>query len=302
MNKNLEEKIVKILLFIAAFTTVFFVCLIGVFVFKEGSPVLIKYGLGNFLFGDKWNPTNNIYGILPMIVGTAFVTFVSIVIGAPMGIAVAVYLAEISHNAIARIVVPAVELLAGIPSVVYGLFGMVAIRGLIAGLARGPLQEYLPSNYQTGYSVLGGGIVLAIMILPTVINISLDSLRAVPSEYKEGSLALGASHWQTIYKVIIPAAKSGIITGIILGIGRAMGETMAVIMVVGNTALIPQLNLRGLFAPVRTLTGNIALEMGYAAPEHQQALFATGIILFVFIIILNGITTVLVRKGVNQHD
>lgn len=300
MDRNLEEKIIKVLLFITALTAVFSVCLIGIFVFREGAPVLLKYGITSFLFGSKWNPTNQIYGILPMIVGTIFVTFVAIILGAPMGIAVAIYLAEIAPARISKIIVPAVELLAGIPSVIYGLFGMVAIRGLLADISRGPLSEYLPSNYQTGYCVLGAGIVLAIMILPTVINISLDSLRAVPSEYKEGSLALGVSHWQTIYKVLVPAARSGIITAVILGIGRALGETMAVIMVVGNTALIPQLNLKGLFAPARTLTGNIALEMGYAAPEHQQALFATGIVLFVFIIILNGLTTALVRKGVRQ--
>jgi len=298
LDRNTEERIVRILLFITAFTAVFSVLLIGIFVFKEGSPVLIKYGIGNFIFGTNWNPTSQIYGILPMIVGTIFVTFIAILIGAPMGIAVAIYLAEIASAKFSRIVVPAVELLAGIPSVVYGLFGMFAIRGVIESIARGPLQGFLPANYQSGYSVLTAGIVLAIMILPTVINISLDSLRAVPWEYKEGSLALGASHWQTIYKVLVPAAKSGIITAIILGIGRALGETMAVIMVIGNTPLIPEFGWTGLFAPARSLTANIALEMGYAAPEHQQALFATGIVLFVFIIILNSITSLFVRKGV----
>lgn len=297
MDRNTEERIVRILLFITAFTAVFSVLLIGIFVFKEGSPVLIKYGIGNFIFGTKWNPTSQIYGILPMIVGTIFVTFIAILIGAPMGIAVAIYLAEIASAKFSRIVVPAVELLAGIPSVVYGLFGMFAIRGVIESIARGPLQSFLPASYQSGYSVLTAGIVLAIMILPTVINISLDSLRAVPWEYKEGSLALGASHWQTIYKVLVPAAKSGIITAIILGIGRALGETMAVIMVIGNTPLIPEFGWTGFFAPARSLTANIALEMGYAAPEHQQALFATGIVLFIFIIILNSITSLFVRKG-----
>lgn len=288
------------LLFMTALTAVLSVLLIGIFVFKEGSPVLIKYGLGNFLFGERWNPTNQIYGIYPMIVGTLFVTFVAILIGAPMGIAVAIYLAEISSGKLPKLIVPAVELLAGIPSVIYGLFGMFAIRGIIESLSRGLLQGVLPQNYQSGYSILTAGIVLAIMILPTVINISLDSLRAVPKEYKEGSLALGASHWQTIYKVLVPAAKSGIVTAIILGVGRALGETMAVIMVIGNTPLVPALNWTGLFAPARSMTANIALEMGYAGPEHQQALFATGIVLFIFIIILNSITTLLVRKGVKS--
>ncbi len=297
MDRNAEEKIVRIILFMTALTAVFSVLLIGIFVFKEGAPVLIKYGLDNFLLGTVWNPTRQIYGILPMIAGTLYVTIAAIMIGAPMGIAVAVYLVEIAHERITKVIIPAVQLLAGIPSVVYGLFGMFAIRGLIESIARGPLQNVLPANYQSGYSILTAGIILAIMILPTVINISIDSLRAVPREYKEGSLALGVSHWQTIYKVLVPAAKSGIITAIILGIGRALGETMAVIMVIGNTALIPALNWTGLFAPARSLTANIALEMGYAGPEHQQALFATGIVLFVFIMILNSFTMLLVRKG-----
>ncbi len=300
LDRNLEERIVRVLLFITAFTAVFSVLLIGFFVFKEGSPVLVKYGLSNFILGTKWNPTSQVYGILSMIVGTIFVTFVSILIGAPMGIAVAIYLAEIASEKFARVITPAVELLAGIPSVVYGLFGMFAIRGVIESISRGPLHNILPANYQSGYSILTAGIVLAIMILPTVINISLDSLRAVPREYKEGSLALGASHWQTIHKVLVPAAKSGILTAVILGIGRALGETMAVIMVIGNTPLIPEFSWTGLFAPARSLTANIALEMGYAAPEHQQALFATGIVLFVFIIVLNSITSMFVRKGVRS--
>ncbi|MCR2804291.1 phosphate ABC transporter permease subunit PstC [Paenibacillus soyae] len=296
MNRLLEEKIVKTLLFITAFTAVFSVLLIGVFVFIEGLPIFFKYGITDVLFGNVWNPTNQVYGIWPMIVGTIYVTFVAILIGAPMGLGVAVYLVEIANQRISRIIIPAVELLAGIPSVVYGLFGMFAVRGVISSLERGPLAEYLPSNYQTGYSILTAAIILAIMILPTIINISLDALRAVPKEYKEGSLALGVSHWQTIYKVLVPAAKSGIITAIILGVGRALGETMAVIMVIGNTPLVPALDWTGLFAPARSMTANIALEMGYAGPEHQQALFATGIVLFVFIIILNSITTLLVRR------
>lgn len=297
LSKILEEKVVKVFLYATAVVAIFSVLLIGIFVFIEGLPIFFKYGIWDIIFGSVWNPTNQIYGILPMIVGTIYVTFVAVIIGAPMGVAVAVYLVEIANKRVTNIIVPAVELLAGIPSVVYGLFGMFAVRGIIANLERGPLAEYLPSNYQTGYSILTAGIILAIMILPTIINISLDALRAVPHEYKEGSLALGVSHWQTIYKVLVPAAKSGIITAIILGIGRALGETMAVIMVIGNTPLIPALDWTGLFAPARSLTANIALEMGYAGPEHQQALFATGIVLFVFIIVLNSITTLLVRKG-----
>lgn len=302
MFRLLEEKLMKSILFFLAFTAVLTVLLIGVFVFIEGFPIFAKYGFKDVIFGDVWNPTNQVYGIWPMIVGTCFVTFIAILIGAPMGVAVAIYLVEIASQKITRIIIPAVELLAGIPSVVYGLFGMFAIRRIISDLGRGPLQDYLPASYQTGYSILTAGIILAIMILPTIINISLDALRAVPREYKEGSLALGVSHWQTIYKVLIPVAKSGIITSIILGIGRALGETMAVIMVIGNTPLVPEMDWTGLFAPARSLTANIALEMGYAGPEHQQALFATGIILFVFIIILNSVTSLLVRKKEAGHE
>ncbi|OUS76584.1 phosphate ABC transporter permease subunit PstC [Paenibacillus sp. MY03] len=296
LSRILEEKIVKTLLFITAITAVFSVLLIGVFIFIEGLPIFFKYGIVDVLFGTVWNPTNQVYGIWPMIVGTIYVTFVAILIGAPMGVGVAVYLVEIAHQRISRIIIPAVELLAGIPSVVYGLFGMFAVRGVISSLERGPLAEYLPANYQTGYSILTAAIILAVMILPTIINISLDALKAVPREYKEGSLALGVSHWQTIYKVLVPAAKSGIITAVILGVGRALGETMAVIMVIGNTPLVPAMDWTGLFAPARSMTANIALEMGYAGPEHQQALFATGIVLFMFIIVLNSVTTLLVRR------
>ena len=297
MKHTTREKIVKVFLFLAAFTAVLSVVFIAFFVFLEGLPIFMRYGVSEILFGQQWSPTNQIFGILPMVIGTIFVTFLAIFIGAPLGISVAIFLAEISPPRISGLVRPAVELLAGIPSVVYGLFGMVLIVSIIANISRGPLGEFLPPNYQVGFSVLAGGIILAIMILPTVINISEDAIRSVPKEYKEGALALGASKWQTIYNVILPAAKSGIITSVILGTGRALGETMAVIMIVGNTVLIPEFGWQGLFAPVRTLTGNIALEMGYAGPEHYQALFATGIVLFVFTMLLNVITTLIVRRG-----
>ncbi|MGF7186727.1 phosphate transport system permease protein [Desulfitispora alkaliphila] len=296
-NRDFEEKIVKLLLLAMALTSVLALALIGFFIFKEGMPIFLEYGLFNVIFGTTWNPTNQIYGIFPMIVGTILVTAVALIIGAPMGIAVAVFLAEIAPQKYAQIVRPAIELLAGIPSVVYGLFGMVVIREIISAVAKGPFGDILPAHYQTGYSVLAGGIILAIMILPTVINISEDAIRCVPKEYKEGAMALGASKWQNIYTVVVPAAKSGILAAIILGIGRALGETMAIIMVVGNTVLIPELGWEGLFAPVRSMTGNIALEMGYAGPEHRQALFATGIVLFVFIMFLNSLTMALAKRG-----
>lgn len=297
---NSKEKIIETGLFIAAITQVLVIILIGFFVFKEGLPVMQKYGVIEFLFGEIWNPTNQIYGIYPMIIGTIVVTLGSLILGVPLGIATAIFLAEIVPDKIGRIFRPAIELLAGIPSVIYGLFGMVLVKNLILYIEREFLGAVLPPQYQVGYSVLTASIILAVMILPTIINISEDSIRSVPMEYKEGSLALGATHWQTISKVLLPAAKSGIMTSVVLGMGRALGETMAVIMVAGNTVLIPELSPAGIFAPVRTLTGNIALEMGYAGPEHQQALFATGIVLFVFIMVLNLFAGYIARKGVRN--
>lgn len=296
VNNNLEEKVIKVILFIMALTSVISLGLIGYYIFQEGLPFMLDYGVTNFVFGTKWAPLNQIYGILPMIIGTVVVTFVALLIGAPIGIATAIYLSKIASPKVAGIIRPMVDLLAGIPSVVYGLFGMVVIREILRNLAHGPLKNFLPANYQTGYSVLAGSIVLAIMILPTIISISSDAIKAVPSEYQEASLGLGASKWQSISTVVVPAAKSGIVSSIILGMGRALGETMAIIMVAGNTVAIPEFGWKGLFAPVRTLTGNVAIEMSYAGPEHRQALFATGIILFVFIMILNSITLAVVRQ------
>lgn len=296
VNNNIEERIVKIILFVLALTSVVALGLIGFFIFKEGLPFMLDYGIKDFIFGKEWAPLQSIYGIYPMIVGTVYVTILALIIGAPIGIAVAIFLSKIAPPKVARAIKPMIELLAGIPSVVYGLFGMIVIRALIRELAHGPLGEYLPANYQTGYSVLAGSIILAIMILPTIITLSTDAINAVPSEYYEASIGLGASKWQSIYTVIVPAAKSGIVSSIILGMGRALGETMAIIMVAGNTVAIPELGWQGIFSPVRTLTGNVALEMGYAGPEHRQALFATGIILFIFIIILNSITLAVVKK------
>lgn len=297
-NRNsIEEGIVKVILFIMALTSIVSLGLITFFIFKEGLPFMIDYGIFDFIFGTTWDPTRQVYGIFPMIVGSVIVTLLAIIIGAPIGIAVAVYLEEIAPPKVTRIIRPAIQLLEGIPSVVIGLFGMVVLINTIRLLARGPLSDVLPASYQTGYSVLAGALILVIMILPTIISISADSIRAVPNEYKEAALALGASKWQTIYRVVVPAAKSGVIAAVILGIGRAIGETMAIIMVVGNAVQIPIPGLEALFAPVRTLTGNIALEMGYAGPEHRQALFATGIVLFCFIIIINSITLVFRRKG-----
>lgn len=295
-KSNIEEAIAKVVLFIMALSSIISLGLITFFVFNEGLPFMINYGITDFIFGTTWNPTEQVYGIFPMIVGSIIVTILAIVVGAPLGIAVAVYLVEIAPRRVAKVVKPAIQLLEGIPSVVIGLFGMVVIIDVIRRIARGPLGEYLPAGYQTGYSVLAGVLILTIMILPTVITITADSIRSVPQEYKEASLAMGATKWQTIYRVVVPAAKSGILAAVILGVGRAIGETMAIIMVVGNSVQIPIPGWETVFAPVRTLTGNIALEMGYAGPEHRQALFATGIILFLFIIIINSLSLVLRRR------
>jgi phosphate transport system permease protein len=291
-----KEKVYEKILLICAFVSVITIILIGGFVLAEGFPVVLKTGVFKFLLGKEWFPTSGVFGILPMIVGTFAVTFGALVLGVPLGVSTAIFLAEFAPPKVCQIVRPAVELLAGIPSVIYGLFGMVIINEIIMKIERTYLSGFLAPEYQRGYSVLSAAVILAIMILPTVINISEDAIRSVPKEYKEASLALGATEWQTIYRVIVPAASSGIITAVVLGMGRALGETMAVIMVAGNTVAIPG----SIFAPVRTLTGNIAIEMGYAAGDHMSALFATGIVLFIIIMLLNTFATYIAKKGVKR--
>ena len=275
------EIIIRTVLLLSAITGILGVVLITVFIIKEGIPVLSSTGLLNFLGGTKWAPTNEIFGIFPMIVGSSLTTLGALIIGVPIGLGCSIYLAELASQRVQNILRPGIDLLAGIPSVIYGLYGMVVIVPLIRKTFGG-----------SGFSVLAGSVVLAIMILPTIINISTSSIKAVPKDYKEASLAMGSSHWQAIINVVLPSAKSGIFAGIILGLGRAIGETMAVIMITGNTAIIP----KSIFSSVRTLTGNIGIEMGYASGTHQQALFATGIVLFVFIMIINAIANSLPRR------
>lgn len=275
------EFVIRTILLLSAITGILGVVLITVFIVKEGLPVLSSTGLFNFLGGTKWAPTNEIFGIFPMIVGSALTTLGALIIGVPIGLGCSIYLAELASDRVQNILKPGIDLLAGIPSVIYGLYGMVVIVPLIRKTFGG-----------SGFSVLAGSVVLAIMILPTIINISTSSIKSVPKDYKEASLAMGSSHWQAIVNVVLPSAKSGIFAGIILGLGRAIGETMAVIMITGNTAIIP----KSIFSPVRTLTGNIGIEMGYASGTHQQALFATGIVLFVFIMIINAIANSLPRR------
>lgn len=267
---------------LCAIVAILSVLLITIFIFREGWPVIAKTGIKDFFLGSVWAPIQGIYGIYPMIAGTILVTVGALVLGVPIGIGCAIFLAEIVNDKASDIIRQGVELLAGIPSVIYGLYGMSVIVPIIR-----------KAFNNQGFSILAGSIVLAIMILPTIINISKNAIESVPKEYKECSLALGSSHWQAITKVILPAARSGIAASIILGMGRAIGETMAVIMITGNTALIPE----SILSPARTLTGNIGIEMGYATGEHQKALFATGIVLFVFIMILNSIVNLIPKKA-----
>lgn len=278
-NRNSEKIIEKILMLCAAIF-ILAIILITIFIFAKGIPLLFKIGISDFLFNSDWRPTKGFYGIWTMFVGSLAVTFSSMLWAVPLGIMTAIFMAEIAPHRVGRLLGSLVELLAGIPSVVYGFVGLIVIVPFI--------RDYLGGN---GLSVLAGAIILGIMILPTVINISRDSIMAVPKEYKEGSLALGATHYQTIARVIVPAARSGIITAIVLGMGRAIGETMAVVMVTGNSTVIPG----SILSPVRTMTSNIVLEMGYASGDHQAALFATGMILFVFIVCLNLIVTLSVK-------
>ena len=266
------DRLVRLALLLVAFSAVSVLAVITVFIVGQGTPIMFKYGLKSFLAGSEWYPSEKLFGLWPMIVGSVYVTAGALVIGVPLGLACAIVLTEFSSRRVRSFIKPVIELLAGIPSVVYGFMGVIILVPFIRETLGGP-----------GLSVLAASIILGVMILPTIISISVDSLQAVPPSYREGSIALGATKWQTVKMVLLPAARSGIIASIILGMGRAIGETMAVIMVAGNAASVPGSVLQ----PVRTLTSNIALEMGYASGEHRQALFATGVILFVIIMILN---------------
>ncbi len=286
MSRIFADRSAKYLVIASAALSFVVLLAIAIFTLREGLPAFQDIGLFNFLLGTEWRPGQDQYGILPMIIGSVFVTVVAMVIAVPLGIACAILLAEVAPHRVHRILRPAVELLVGIPSVVYGLVGMMLIVPLVRQIGG------------TGFSVLAAGIVLAAMVLPTIISIGEDSLRAVPAAYKEGSLAMGSTHWQTIWYVLIPAARSGLIAGTVLGMGRAIGETMAMIMVIGNSVIIPT----SLLSAARTLTGNIAVEIMYASGIHASALFATGVVLFALIIILNSIAMVALRRGVTITD
>ena len=270
--KNFKEVIMGKVFFLAACVSVVLVMMICGFLFAKGLPTMVEIGVGDFLLGTKWKPSIDVYGILPMILGSVYVTAGALVIGVPIGILTAIFMAYFCSEKLYAVLKPAVELLAGIPSVVYGFFGLVMLVPFVRDNLGG-----------TGLGILTASILLGIMILPTVISVAEAALRAVPKSYYEGALALGADHTRSVFSIIVPAAKSGIFAAIVLGIGRAIGETMAVIMVAGNQARIPQ----GLLEGVRTMTANIVIEMGYAADVHRDALIATAVVLFIFIVIIN---------------
>jgi len=285
-TRDVGERFIQLILLVCAISSIFAIFLIIVFVFSQGVPFLAEAG-SSFLTKSVWLPADSFaagtWGVFPIILGSLIVTLGAVAIGAPLGIACAVFLAEIAPPAVRRVLVPSVSALAGVPSVVYGFFALLVIVPWIRGQFGG-----------FGTSVLACWIILSVMILPTIISVSTDAVRAVPREYKEGSLAMGATRWQTIRSVLIPAASSGIMASVILGMGRAIGETMAVLLVAGNSVTIPS----SIFAPVSTLTATIALEMGYATGAHQQALFAMGVVLFVFIMILTGLANLASRRRV----
>lgn len=284
LKSYVKEKLFEIIFLLAALSSAAAVLLICLFLFANGVPAMAEIGWFDFLLGREWSPQDvpASYGIFPMILGSIYVTAGAIVIGVPIGILTAVFMARFCPRRFYRLLKPAVDLLAGIPSVIYGFFGLVVLVPLIRMTLGG-----------TGSSILAASILLGIMILPTVIGISEAAIRAVPESYYEGALALGASHERAVFFAQLPAAKSGIMAAVVLGVGRAIGETMAVIMVAGNQAWMPE----GILYGVRTLTANIVTEMGYAADLHREALIATGVVLFVFILIINLSFTLINRRG-----
>lgn len=282
--KQLKETGMKVVFIIAACTSIAAVILICLFLFVNGIPAIGKIGIFDFLLGTTWRPSNGLYGILPFILGSLYVTAGAIIIGVPIGVLAAVFMARFCPRPLYRVLKPAINLMAGIPSIVYGFFGMVIIVPAIRGIFGG-----------TGSNILTASILLGMMILPTIINLSESAIRAVPNSYYEGALALGATHERSVFCATLPAAKSGILAGVVLGIGRAIGETMAVIMVAGNSVAMPDSILSG----VRTMTSNIVTEMGYASGLHREALIATGVVLFVFILIINLSFSLLKRRRAN---
>lgn len=279
---HLSEQVSRILFIAAAGVSILAVALICVFLLVNGVPAIAQIGLPDFLLGTTWKPANDIYGIFPMIVGSIYVTAGALIVGVPAGILCAIFLARFATGRVVRIMRPGIELLAGIPSVIYGFFGLVVFVPVIRSWGVG-----------SGFSLLAASVLLGIMILPTIITVSQSAIEAVPPSYYQGARALGADHEHAVFRVVVPAAVSGIVAAVILGLGRALGETMAVIMIAGNQPVIPD----SIFDGVRTMTANIVLEMGYAADLHRGALIATGVVLFVFILIINTLVNLARTSG-----
>ncbi|MBQ9133190.1 MAG: phosphate ABC transporter permease subunit PstC [Clostridia bacterium] len=279
---TLKERAMHVVFLLTACVSIAAVVLICVFLFANGVPAIAEIGVFKFLFGTEWRPENNIFGILPMIVGSLYVTAGALVIGVPVGILTAVFMARFCPPKLHKILTPAIGLMAGIPSVVYGFFGLVVLVPFV--------RENIGGR---GMSVLTASVLLWLMILPTIVSVSESAIRAVPNTYYEGALALGATHERSVFFTVVPAAKSGIFAGIVLGVGRAIGETMAVMMVAGNQPLIPDSLTDG----VRTLTTNIVMEMGYSTDLHREALIGTAVVLFVFVLLINVSFSLLKRKG-----
>lgn len=295
MKTNPKESLMQGVFTVSACVSILAVVLICVFLFANGLPALFEIGPAKFLLGTTWKPGNDIYGILPMILGSLYVTAGALVVGVPIGLLTALYMSRFAAPRVNKALLPAVQLLAGIPSVVYGFFGMMVLAPGIELLLRSDFAKNVLHIQGKGLSLFTASLLLGIMILPTVITVSKTSLDAVPDSYYEGSLALGATHERSVFNVLLPAAKSGVLSAVILGIGRAIGETMAVVMVAGNQPRMP----KGLFQGLRTMTSNIVIEMGYAADLHREALIATGVVLFVFILFINLCFSIV--KGGSRH-
>ena len=279
---KIKEQVFKGIFFISASVSILAVLTICVFLFANGIPAMKEIGFFDFLFGVRWQPANDIYGIFPMIVGSIYITAGAIILGVPIGILTAVFMTRYVSDKIYKYLKPMIDLLASIPSIIYGFFGMTVLVPIIRNTFGGD-----------GNSILTASILLAIMILPTIISISESSLRAVPEFYYEGARALGATHERSIFTILIKSAKSGILASVVLGIGRAIGETMAVIMIAGNQPRLTGDMLKG----IRTLTANVVMEMKYASGLHEDALIATGVVLFVFILIINLSFSLIKRKS-----
>ncbi|MDO4482021.1 MAG: phosphate ABC transporter permease subunit PstC [Bacillota bacterium] len=279
--KSFKETAMKTVFLVSACLSILAVALICIFLLVNGLPAIKEIGVAEFLGGTVWKPMQNIFGIFPMIVGSIYVTAGAIIIGVPTGLLCSIFMARFCPAGLYRFIKPAVDLLAGIPSIVYGFFGLVLVVPVMQDICG------------VGKNIITASIILGIMILPTIISVSEASIRAVPQSYYEGSLALGATHERSVFAAVVPAAKSGITAGIILGVGRAIGEAMAVSMIAGNQPAVPN----GLLSGVRTLTSNIVLEMGYAADLHREALIATAVVLFVFILIINLSFSMIKKAG-----